>query len=813
MLVHSVIDGHRTTQFTPNTQITAAGLNLDLNRQAAVDVELRRDLDRAGLAPPGQDPIVLPWGQDLTGKLLLGTAHDVLAPVDPSSLLSAVNPNLPVSAVPSFTLQTLKTLPPMLDGTVVNTSGYYQAGDGGGGSYIYDAQSTLADNGGTVIKPAGVPSGRYLLQHNGMVSVRQFGARSTELDVTDQSIYFQAAHDAMAAVKGIVWVPPTATGTGFMLIQPLICRRTVRWRGVPNYSRLVTSDARLDHSGFFEQDMSHEEGRFYKHGTHTSWRWLHGLVLDMRGKTNGPMRARKLRRHYNYVTCSYLYIIGNQSQKHMALSWYHTDKSIITQATGLPSACFGYHNKDINVIVDDCYAPSSFEMLGLNFPGLGRLANNNTISGGRFTGYHTAVRIQGHDNQLIDVTTNPTSNVLQTPIMMDESDFHYRGKSGATFSDATPNGHHTRFDFSRGRNNTIDSNWVEQADETVFALVDNANTSRLSGLTVWPSSTALEFPEQIMDIVRPPGDRAAQNGNATNQIVIKDAAGNDVNEQDNYPAGAGVVVHSFDPDRRDGTDMAGDQFDGHSFTTITASVFSGGKTIITLADNVADQWTCGVERQDIAARVDDTTLTIHGDWRVQYAVGERIVYHKPNHGVASSNIVSRSYDAGTGKTTIVCTTPIVTEPGGVAYATYSYNRNTIMYGNGIHFPRTDHQEVVSEKITSRHFINGAESGPEACTIKSGALTITSGNLTILPESGTTDNLDKITGLNDDGTIIHLRPDNAPTNTITVRHATGGSNSIYTNTGASVVLSAAHHEIILRYNASMVRWVQIGGNTS
>ncbi|MDF2660944.1 MAG: hypothetical protein K0Q94_3735 [Paenibacillus sp.] len=44
----------------------------------------------------------------------------------------------------------------------VHVLGYYEANDGGGGLFYWDGGSTAADNGGTVIQPAGIATGRWL---------------------------------------------------------------------------------------------------------------------------------------------------------------------------------------------------------------------------------------------------------------------------------------------------------------------------------------------------------------------------------------------------------------------------------------------------------------------------------------------------------------------------------------------------------------------------------------------------------------------------------------------------------------------------
>ena len=66
------------------------------------------------------------------------------------------------------------------------TSGYYNAGDGGGNSFYWDGTSAATDNGGTVIKPTLVGgAGRWLAINDDYVSVKQVGAKSD--GVTDSA--------------------------------------------------------------------------------------------------------------------------------------------------------------------------------------------------------------------------------------------------------------------------------------------------------------------------------------------------------------------------------------------------------------------------------------------------------------------------------------------------------------------------------------------------------------------------------------------------------------------------------------------------
>jgi hypothetical protein len=70
----------------------------------------------------------------------------------------------------------------MSDGDSLEILGYSTAGDGGGGTFYWDATSTAADNGGTIIQATGVTTGRWLRVYSGSVNVKWFGANETRLD-------------------------------------------------------------------------------------------------------------------------------------------------------------------------------------------------------------------------------------------------------------------------------------------------------------------------------------------------------------------------------------------------------------------------------------------------------------------------------------------------------------------------------------------------------------------------------------------------------------------------------------------------------
>jgi hypothetical protein len=65
----------------------------------------------------------------------------------------------------------------------VRTLGYYNPNDGGGADYIWDANATLKDDSGSVIKPNSIKSGdkgRYILATSDQVNVTQFGAKAND---------------------------------------------------------------------------------------------------------------------------------------------------------------------------------------------------------------------------------------------------------------------------------------------------------------------------------------------------------------------------------------------------------------------------------------------------------------------------------------------------------------------------------------------------------------------------------------------------------------------------------------------------------
>ena len=99
-------------------------------------------------------------------------------------------------------------------------SGYHTKGDGAFGSHVFewDATSTEADNGGTIIKLDSITTGRYKLKYDGVVNVKWFGARGTDdssdgihFDYNDapaiQNAIYEANNKQNQTASGTVFIP------------------------------------------------------------------------------------------------------------------------------------------------------------------------------------------------------------------------------------------------------------------------------------------------------------------------------------------------------------------------------------------------------------------------------------------------------------------------------------------------------------------------------------------------------------------------------------------------------------------------------
>jgi hypothetical protein len=109
------------------------------------------------------------------GMLLqLAAAGAVLG--DERALGAAPPPPVSLPAVP--TLEALRALSIPSSAVALLVHNFRQHGDGGGGTFIWDAGSTLPDDGGVIVQPAGVAGkpGRWRRHTGGPVNPKWFGA-------------------------------------------------------------------------------------------------------------------------------------------------------------------------------------------------------------------------------------------------------------------------------------------------------------------------------------------------------------------------------------------------------------------------------------------------------------------------------------------------------------------------------------------------------------------------------------------------------------------------------------------------------------
>jgi len=126
--------------------------------------------------------------------VVIWTIDDIIDP----SVVGSVN-----------TVTDLQSLPVPAANTSIEVLGYYTPGDGGGGTFYWNAASTAAANSGTIFVPYGyVGTGRWHRLYIGARSVRWFGA--TGDDLTDDYPAFDAcinAYPGDGASGGEIFIP------------------------------------------------------------------------------------------------------------------------------------------------------------------------------------------------------------------------------------------------------------------------------------------------------------------------------------------------------------------------------------------------------------------------------------------------------------------------------------------------------------------------------------------------------------------------------------------------------------------------------
>lgn len=103
-------------------------------------------------------------------------------------------------------LRSYTVTPSIPNGAAVQVTGYYAPNDGGGGVYVWNSTSTATDNGGNVIQPTGVSTGRWILQYSGALNVRSFGAKG-DSQADDTSAIQTAINYVQTAGGGTIFIP------------------------------------------------------------------------------------------------------------------------------------------------------------------------------------------------------------------------------------------------------------------------------------------------------------------------------------------------------------------------------------------------------------------------------------------------------------------------------------------------------------------------------------------------------------------------------------------------------------------------------
>lgn len=164
-------------------------------------------------------PLAAPASRGVTGGDL-HTHGGVLPSSDEKAALagyggapSADNPFVTTSGV-ARTVSTVADLRGIVgaNGDAVTLLGYYAAGDKAPRIYDYDAASSAADNGGTVIKPTAASTGRWIMRDVTDLCLKDFGGK--EDGVTADTAAFAAAFSSLPEGSTLLITGPAVLASG-----------------------------------------------------------------------------------------------------------------------------------------------------------------------------------------------------------------------------------------------------------------------------------------------------------------------------------------------------------------------------------------------------------------------------------------------------------------------------------------------------------------------------------------------------------------------------------------------------------------------
>lgn len=292
----------------------------------------------------------------------------------------------------------LKAFDDIIDNKTIELLGYYSEGDGGGGTFFWDAASTETDNGGTVIAPtfAGFSgTGRWKRVYSGAVDVRWFGAKGD--GSTDDTATIQAACSAVTHTKSVTFPKGLFLIRDTVTITPNLSGSApgVSWYGAGSSLTFIKADPSIDwadkpcvRTGQYSRNVVVEEISF-----------------------NGSALYGGMKEWHNDPTA----LSESESQAFWA------EENTVFEIT----------HKSSNTTVKGCKFTNGYRGVGIGYDGPAGAAENNNAELNTFENCLVQNCFYGFDiansNNMANVFTNCSSHAIKC--------YHYNGNSsGATTS-------------------------------------------------------------------------------------------------------------------------------------------------------------------------------------------------------------------------------------------------------------------------------------------------------------------------------------------------------------------------------------------